>query len=67
MRMLEVQRDISFFAHLLFCAKNIEHIGDFGTDIGEAAVYLATGSTLPAEHSMGRREYEAEAIDSATL
>ena len=66
--MMEVQRDISLCAHLLFCAKNIESIGRYATDIGEIAVYLVTGSTLPAERPKSRRdEYEAEATDSAPL
>ena len=31
------------FVHLLFCAKNIERIGDHATHIAEAAYLIATG------------------------
>ena len=31
------------FVHLLFCAKNIERIGDHATHIAEAAYHIATG------------------------
>jgi phosphate transport system protein len=31
------------FVHLLFCAKNIERIGDHATHIAEAAYFIATG------------------------
>jgi phosphate transport system protein len=31
------------FVHLLFCAKNIERIGDHATHIAEAAYFVATG------------------------
>jgi phosphate transport system protein len=32
------------FVHLLFCAKNIERIGDHATHIAEAAYLIATGT-----------------------
>jgi phosphate transport system protein len=44
--MMEDPRNISFCAHLLFCAKNIERIGDHTTNIGETIYYLVTGETL---------------------
>jgi phosphate transport system protein len=59
--MMEDPRNISVCAHLLFCAKNIERIGDHATNIGEAVVYLVTGSTLPGERPKGQQEYETEA------
>ena len=31
------------FVHLLFCAKNIERVGDHATHIAEAAYFIATG------------------------
>src|ERR1019366_6428185 len=37
------------FVHLLFCAKNIERIGDHGTHIAEAAYLIATGHRPEAE------------------
>ena len=42
--MMEDPRNISFCAHLLFCSKNIERIGDHATNIAETVVYLVTGS-----------------------
>jgi len=54
--MMEDPRNISFCAHLLFCSKNIERIGDHATNIAETVFYLATGETLPAERPKGRRD-----------
>ena len=51
--MMEDPRNISFCAHLLFCSKNIERIGDHATNIAETVVYVATGETLPAERPHG--------------
>ena len=52
--MIEEPRNISFCAHLLFCSKNIERIGDHATNIAEAVYYLATGSTLAGERPKGQ-------------
>ena len=41
--MMEDPRNISLCTHLLFCAKNIERIGDHATNIAETVHYLATG------------------------
>jgi phosphate transport system protein len=46
--MMEDPRNISLCTHLLFCAKNIERIGDHATNIAETVHYLVTGQ-LPAE------------------
>ena len=43
--MMEDPRNISFCTHLLFCAKNIERIGDHTTNIAETVHYLVTGET----------------------
>ena len=53
--MMEDPRNITFCAHLLFCSKNIERIGDHATNIAETVVYLVTGSNLPTERPQGRR------------
>jgi phosphate transport system protein len=63
--MMEDPRNISFCAHLLFCAKNIERIGDHATNIAETVVYIVTGSTLPAERPKGQHQDEMEATGSA--
>jgi phosphate transport system protein len=47
--MMEDPRNISFCTHLLFCAKNIERIGDHTTNIAETIHYLVTGETLAVE------------------
>jgi phosphate transport system protein len=44
--MMEDPRNITFCTHLLFCAKNIERIGDHATNIAENLHYLITGTTL---------------------
>ena len=44
--MMEDPRNITFCTHLLFCAKNIERIGDHATNIAENLHYLITGNTL---------------------
>ena len=47
--MMEDPRNISACTHLLFCAKNIERIGDHVTNIAETIHYMETGEGLPAE------------------
>lgn len=47
--MMEDPRNITFCTHLLFCAKNIERIGDHATNIAETVHYLITGTTLVDE------------------
>ncbi len=44
--MMEDPKTISYGAHLLFCAKNIERIGDHCTNIAEAVTYITTGHTI---------------------
>jgi len=44
--MMEDPRSISSCAHLLFCAKNIERVGDHCTNIAETIHYLVTGEPL---------------------
>ena len=58
--MMEDPRNISFCAHLLFCSKNIERIGDHATNIAETVFYLVTGSNLPSERPRGRHDAESE-------
>ncbi len=63
--MMEDPRNISFCAHLLFCSKNIERIGDHATNIAETVFYLVTGETLPSERPKGRHGYDADAAGIA--
>lgn len=46
--MMEDPRNITSCTHLLFCAKNLERIGDHVTNIAENAYYVVTGLQLPA-------------------
>ena len=54
--MMEDPRNISFCTHLLFCAKNIERVGDHATNIAETVYYLITGGTLPVDRPKGSSE-----------
>jgi phosphate transport system protein len=47
--MMEDPRNITFCTHLLFCAKNIERIGDHTTNIAETIHYLVTGQNQTVE------------------
>ncbi len=47
--MMEDPRNITPCTHLLFCAKNIERIGDHATNIAETIYYMATGSQPEGE------------------
>lgn len=58
--MMEDPRNITACTHLIFCAKNIERIGDHATNIAETVYHILTGDTLPPErpkedksHSIG--------------
>jgi phosphate transport system protein len=45
--MMEDPRNITACTHLLFCAKNLERIGDHVTNIAENAYFIVTGTQLP--------------------
>jgi phosphate transport system protein len=51
--MMEDPRNISFCIHLLFCAKNIERMGDHATNIAETVFYMVEGHTLTDERPKG--------------
>jgi phosphate transport system protein len=59
MYMMEDPRNIMFCTHLLFCAKNLERIGDHTTNIAESVHYLVTGETLPIDRPKDDRSIEA--------
>ena len=56
--MMEDPRNITFCTHLLFCAKNLERIGDHTTNIAETVHYLVTGQTLSMERPKQDRSAE---------
>ncbi len=53
--MMEDPRNISYCAHLLFCSKNVERIGDHATNIAETVFYLVTGAAAAGRAAEGPR------------
>jgi phosphate transport system protein len=51
--MMEDPRNISVCIHLLFCAKNIERMGDHATNIAETIYYIVEGHALTDERPKG--------------
>lgn len=51
--MMEDPRNISLCTHLLFCAKNLERIGDHTTNIAETVHYFVLGTTITEERPKG--------------
>jgi phosphate transport system protein len=51
--MMEDPRNITFCIHLLFCAKNIERMGDHATNIAETVYYMVEGRALADERPKG--------------
>lgn len=54
--MIEDPRTISSCAHLLFIAKNIERIGDHGTNIAEHIHFLVTGEEIDTQRPRADNE-----------
>jgi phosphate transport system protein len=63
--MMEDPRNITFCTHLLFCAKNVERIGDHTTNIAETVHYLATGQNLAVERPKNDRS-SFETVEAET-
>jgi phosphate transport system protein len=51
--MMEDPRNITFCTHLLFCAKNLERMGDHATNIAETVHYMVEGRALADERPKG--------------
>jgi phosphate transport system protein len=51
--MMEDPRNITFCTHLLFCAKNIERMGDHATNIAESVHYMIQGRAIADERPKG--------------
>jgi phosphate transport system protein len=47
--MMENPRNITLCTHLLFCAKNIERMGDHATNIAETVYYIVEGREISEE------------------
>ena len=51
--MMEDPRNITFCIHLMFCAKNIERMGDHATNIAETVHYMIEGQPMTDERPKG--------------
>jgi phosphate transport system protein len=51
--MMEDPRNITFCIHLMFCAKNIERMGDHATNIAETVYYMIEGRTIVDQRPKG--------------
>ena len=51
--MMEDPRNITFCIHLLFCAKNIERMGDHATNIAESVHYMIEGKPIADQRPKG--------------
>ena len=51
--MMEDPRNITFCIHLMFCAKNIERMGDHATNIAETAHYMIEGRAISEQRPKG--------------
>ncbi len=51
--MMEDPRHISFCIHLMFCAKNIERMGDHATNIAETIYYMIEGRPIVDQRPKG--------------
>ena len=51
--MMEDPRNISFCIYLMFCAKNIERIGDHATNIAETVYFMVVGEPLRSARPKG--------------
>jgi len=51
--MMEDPRNITFCIHLMFCAKNIERMGDHATNIAETVYYMIEGHSITDQRPKG--------------
>ena len=52
--MMEDPHNISYCLHLMFCAKNIERIGDHATNIAETVFYMIEGQQMAGKRPKGQ-------------
>jgi phosphate transport system protein len=62
--MMEDPRNITACTHLIFCAKNIERIGDHATNIAETVYHIITGSTMPPERPKADQSHKVGAPEA---
>jgi phosphate transport system protein len=60
--MMEDPRNITFCIHLMFCAKNIERMGDHATNIAETVYYMIEGRMLASDRPKGDTTTLASAL-----
>jgi phosphate transport system protein len=63
--MMEQPRNIGVCIHLVFCAKNIERMGDHATNIAETVYYMIEGRKLTDERPKGDTTSETRIPPSA--
>jgi phosphate transport system protein len=51
--MMEDPRNITFCIHLMFCAKNIERMGDHATNIAETVYFMVEGHAITDQRPKG--------------
>lgn len=51
--MMEDPRNITFCIHLMFCAKNIERMGDHATNVAETVHYIIDGNPITERRPKG--------------
>ena len=51
--MMEDPRNITYCLHLMFCAKNIERMGDHATNIAETVYYIVEGRAIAEQRPKG--------------
>ena len=60
--MMEDPRNITYCLHLMFCAKNIERMGDHATNIAETVYYIIEGRSIAQERPKGDTTSFAEML-----
>jgi phosphate transport system protein len=50
---MEDARNITYCIHLMFCAKNIERMGDHATNIAETVHYIIEGRAITEQRPKG--------------
>ncbi len=51
--MMEDPRNVTFCIHLMFCAKNIERMGDHATNVAETIYYMIEGRPIAEQRPKG--------------
>jgi len=65
--MMEDPHNITFCSHMLFCAKNIERMGDHATNIAETVYYIVEGQSFPEERPKADLTSRARVLGSAAI